>query len=178
MRFSKFLLETQTHKIWHVTSLENANNIMQNGFKPQHTNKGMGVSFSVIASSARGLLRSLQRMNSFKTEEEVLNWFREHGVDANQEYKSWLSWIPQRSPSRLYLSLISGELFYSLDIPREEFLWVDLAKKLIGKQVVSIEAEYSGNIPNFRPGAIEAEMFLKDVSSVRPVRVIYNPEEI
>lgn len=43
--------------VWHITGLNSANNIMQNGFVPQPTNHGPGVSVSINKQSAAGLLK-------------------------------------------------------------------------------------------------------------------------
>ena len=61
-----------------------------------------------------------------------------------------------------------------------EFLYVDLGRKLVGKEVVAVVVHYMGEIPKFRPGAIEAEIFVPErrLWALSPLDVVETPEEI
>jgi len=69
--------------VWHITGLNSASNIMQNGFIPQPTNHGLGVSVSINKQSAAGLLKAAQRLFSFNNYEEMKNWFVSMGAEPN-----------------------------------------------------------------------------------------------
>lgn len=177
------LLEQEASTVWHITSKKSAENIMRAGFEPQQTTKGSGVSVSVSKPAAKGLLKTAQRVFSFKTVQQVVDWFVKMGApeelvneEAERNAKDRRSW--KRGPAGLYVSLmgmchpeVGGQ---ATRIPRNEFLWADIGNNLVkqGPPIVVVEATYAGPVKQFAPGAIEAEMFVRDVSKLTPKRIV------
>jgi|GEM_PF-457809 len=168
--------------IWHITGASNAKAIQSGGFKPMPTSKGPGVSVAVHPAAARGLLRTAQRMFSFRTFEDMKAWFVEMGADPDDP--KWGRVGNEGDPARAYVSAMS--LFHpavggsATKIPRNEFLWADIGKNLHrqGPPFVAVEVigsdmdfdAYSGYealfdkladaYKRFSPKSIEAEVFL------------------
>lgn len=164
------------HIVWHITDIDSAQNILHNGFTPQKTDKGLGVSVSVAVKSAQAMLRSTQRMNSFLNTEDVIEWFVNMGAPREQVR------LLSNNPAELYLKLMS-RLHPAVGgsakgIPWEEFLWVDFAHKLIGKRVVAVEATYIGRLKEV--SGIEAEALIsdQDVRYLTPEKILNKPEAI
>lgn len=166
----------------HVTGADAARSIMSGGFKPVDTPKGQGVSVSVNTRAARALLTTAQRMFSFRTMDDVAEWFIARGApedrvrrtaDGYEEMMSRQAWRLQggRAPASLYLSLMADHhpsTGGDANIPWNEFLWADIGKTLLryGKKPVAVIAEYSG-VKAIHPGLltpsdmiIEAELFV------------------
>lgn len=177
------LLEQDKATVWHITSKKSADNIVRGGFKPQQTMKGSGVSVSVSKPAAKGLLATARRMFSFKTAQQVADWFVKMGAPRDEvvramEYnaKDRRPW--KRGPAGLYVSLM-GEHHDAVGgnatkIPRNEFLWSDIGNNLVqqGPPIVAVEADYAGPVQQFAPGAIEAELFVTDTSMLTPKRIV------
>lgn len=177
------LLLEQESVVWHITSKKSADNIMRNGFMPQPTSKGNGVSVSVSRQAARGLLTTAQRMFSFQTPEQVVDWFVKMGankadlegeIELNaKDHRPW-----KRGPAGLYVSLMGMHHGASggdaTKIPFEEFLWADIGNNLVkqGGPIVAVEAKHAGPVKSFPPGSIEAEQFIKDTSLLTPLRIV------
>ena len=205
MNFKEWLLNETDHKmvsmVWHVTDKGSAMDILQNGFKPMTKKMGegfveqSGVWVSVNPRSAAALLRALQRMNRFRNDDEVINWWKSKGAtdeEADRIYKYHLEDIkrrPERNhPGHLYLDF-NQEVHPAcgtgpVKVPHEEFLWNDLSRKLVGKDIVAVEAEYSKPLDaaltktggSFAP--CEAGEFVKNMSDLQPTRIIKKPEDI
>lgn len=160
---------------WHITDLASARHIMQNGFEGGHRlSVNSGISVSVSRKVALGMLRSVMRMNSFKSYDEVVEFFRDKLDDIDAQLKRYIENYGDRgSPPHFYLFLVSVE---SPRIPQREILWVDFAKKLIGKPVVAVNCSYMGDpaeLTRFKTSygdndVVEAEYLVKDPSQLKP----------
>ena len=154
--------------VWHVTSSSSARSILSGGFKAQPTRKGPGVSVSVSLPAAKGLLATLRRMNSFRSHDQVYDWYQERGVSEEKVARARADFERRppsygSSPAALYLRMMSQfhpAVGGKARIPYNEFLWSDIGSHLIGKPIVVVEAVYGGPVPAFGANAIEAEMFL------------------
>lgn len=173
---------SEWNTVWHVTDTSAARNIMQGGFKAQPTPKGRGVSVSGSRRAAKGLLQTLQRMNSFGSHDQVVDWYRSRGVsedDLAATLQAFQAKPPRygSSPAALYLRMMSNfhpAVGGSARIPQNEFLWVDIGSHLVDKPIVAVEASYGGPLPTFGEGSIEAELFLRPEGLMRlaPERVV------
>ena len=172
---------TEWNTVWHITSNGSASSILSGGFKAQPTKKGRGVSVSVSLPAARGLLTTLQRMNSFRSHDAVEDWYRKRGVEDDElaKVRRRFDERPPRygnTPAALYLRMMSRfhpAVGGSARIPYNEFLWSDIGSHLIGESIVAVEALYGGPVPSFGANAIEAELFLRsnDLDRLAPERV-------
>ena len=158
--------------VWHITDRASAKNILKRGFRPQPSTKGRppGVSVSVLPASADGLLRSAQRMNSFRSFAEVEKWFLSRGVSPQdaarvrakfKARKDWRVKHKRYTPAHLYLSMMI--LHRNADIPMQEYLYGDIGMNLANKgDIVAVEAQYE-DMERVRPisgDAIEAEEYV------------------
>ena len=158
------------HLVWHITDRASAKNILKGGFRPQPNPKGRppGVSVSVLPASADGLLRSAQRMNSFRSLDQVEAWFLDRGVsrqDIARKRAEFERQSRRRGPAHFYLSSMEFHpaVGGSADIPWNEFLWADIGSNLANKgDIVAVEALYDDlpSVPPFYSRAIEAEEYV------------------
>jgi hypothetical protein len=171
--------------VWHVTDVDSANDIMANGFRAlsQKQDGTPGLSVSINPRSAASLLRALQRMNSFDSYEDVVAWWTERGVqDAEATYQSHIKDLERRPerehPGHLYLDFNQMDhpaVGGTADVPHDEFLWNDIARKLVGKDIVAVAAEYTGEVSQglaTSSDSIEAEKFVEDVQNLRPLEIV------
>jgi DNA ligase D-like protein (predicted 3'-phosphoesterase) len=172
-------ISKKSEKVWHITTEESAYNIMKSGFVPQETARGPGISISADPTVAAALFRTVKRMNSFKTREDVLNWYLGREADPG-EIKRVAEW-QKGTPARLYLSIMGAvhpAVGGNANIPYNEFLWADIGKNLADKNVVAVEAEYGRDTREFDPTEIEAEIFVQDESLLKPIDILIEPEQI
>jgi hypothetical protein len=181
--------------VWHTTTSNAAEAILDYGFEAQPTSRGPGVSVSVNPIIAAALLRTAQRMNNFWDEDEVAEWFVEMGVGEEQVARARRSYEQQMerqphnrwrdTPAGLYLSMMSR--FHPAvggpaeGIPRNEFLWADIGKNLINQEVVTVSALWTGSLPrNFTDEAIEAELFIKadELWELEPEFIYSDPNKL
>ena len=162
------LSQIQPRVMYHITTRENAEKILQEGFKtpsqmgqdPDHWDS---VWMSAKRDASVALYRALKRMNSFQTHAEVIEWFKQKGVDE-ADLKKALEYydrtvadfkerLPHRyegkaSPAGLYLELqwnfhpSSASFESTADMPWNEYLWSDFANKLVNKDVVMLQCLY------------------------------------
>jgi len=144
-------------KIWHITLPEYADDILRSGFRPEKSLSPRGdIWVSVNRKSVEGMLRSLRRMNSFETVDDVFNWAQKQGI--SQKYLDEFAEMYKGmnvNPQETYLNLLAEFGRFPtqkpgpnlLQIPPNENLWRDFAKKFIGRNPVLLEGELAGGIP-------------------------------
>jgi len=186
-------------RVWHITTRRRAEAILRDGFKAAMTPRGPGLSFSVDVGAAKALLRAAQRMFSFRTKADVVDWFEKMGTpraEAEREAEYYDARMAKRpdqawrdNPGGLYLSMMSG-LHPSVGgsahrIPRNEFLWADIGKNLLRSgehEVVAIPvtSNHPDDPPQFPPGAVEAEWWVpaRDLGMFEPEGIETDPRDL